>query len=373
MYHLYRLTWLILTIGICLLPAARAQAGVYNLAEPVAGPAASGQAGQAMAFPDFRNRLVELIQVGNAQVENPLRTHYLTRRDELERKHRRGSLTTEEAIDLSAYLIRLKQYDAAVDLLTPLARERARDNFFVISNLITAHFLNGQLLLASGYLFQVEKSRPPAQGTINQAQADWFARVEPYFWKLIKLRRGESRSASRGSRSSPTLDRLFDVQFVGESGQYEPGKLAAAERAKLPKDALAIVQQLVLWLPDDTRLYWLLGELLNAQGDLAGANVVFGECRDNRRFDAQELQQHHRVIKEALARATPAAPMMVPPPTPSEPAPSWFADKSNLLIGGAVVVLVVALLGYLQVRELRRRGLKSRGQKAEDRGQREEV
>jgi hypothetical protein len=357
--YLYRLTWLILTVGICVFPAPQVQAGLYNLSEPVTGPAASGDKVQAMSFPDFRNRLVELIQVGNVQVENPLRTHYLMRKDELEREHRRGTLTTEEAIDLSAYLIRLKQYDAAVDLLTPLARERTRDNFFVISNLITAHFLNGQLLLASGYLFQVEKSRPPAQGTINATQADWFGHVEPYFWKLIKLRRSEGRAAPQGQKPRPTLDNLFDVCFVGESGQYEPGKLAAAERVKLPKDALAIVEQLVLWYPDDTRLYWLLGELLNVQGDLAGANVVFAECRDNRRFDADELQQHHRLIKEALAQATPAAPVM-PALPPSEPASSWFADHSNLVIGGAVVGLVIILLGFLQVRELRRRGLKSR-------------
>ena len=29
---------------------------------------------------------------------------------------------------------------------------------------------------------------------------------------------------------------------------------------------LGVVQQLVVWLPDDLRLYWLLGEVYNAQG-----------------------------------------------------------------------------------------------------------
>ena len=352
-----RLTWIL--AGISLLPASPVRAGLYNLSEPVTGPAASGKSVEVMPFPEFRNRLVEFIQIGNAQVDTVSRKHYLERRDELERKHRRGTLSPLEAVDLSAYLIRLKEYDAAVELLNPLARERGRDNYFVIANLITAHFLNGQLPLASAYLFQVDKSRPPAQGTINSVQADWFARVEPYFWKLLRLRRSEGRSPpSAGQKPGHTLDDLFGVRFVGESGQYEPGKLAAAEQAKLPKDALAIVQQLVLWLPDDTRLYWLLGELLNAQGDVADANVVLDECRYNRRFDAEELQQHHRLIKEALASATPAAPEV--PLLPSEPPSNWFAGKTNLLIGGAVVGLVVVLLGYLQVRELRRRGLKSR-------------
>lgn len=349
-----RLTWLII-VGIGLLSASPVCAGLYNLSEPVSGPSASGKTVEPLPFPAFRDRLVELIQIGNGQVESKARTHYLERRDELERKHRRRTLSLEQAVDLSAYLIRLKQYDAAVELLNPLARERGRDNYFIISNLITAHFLNGQLPLASDYLFQVEKGRPPAQGTINQVQADWFARVEPYFWKLIRLRRSEGRSPSTaGPKPGHALDDLFSVRFVGDSGQYEPGKLAAAERAKLPQDALAIVQQMVLWLPDDTRLYWLLGELLNALGDVADANVVLDECRYNRRFDADELQQHHRLIKQALAAVAPAAPD-VPMLPPDEPASSWLAGKSHLLKGGAVVAVVVILLGYLQIRELRRR------------------
>ena len=43
----------------------------------------------------------------------------------------------------------------------------------------------------------------------------------------------------------------------------------------MPKDAILIVQQLLIWTPDDYRLYWLLGELLNAQGEPESAKVVF--------------------------------------------------------------------------------------------------
>src|SRR5262249_9699783 len=67
-------------------------------------------------------------------------------------------------------------------------------------------------------------------------------------------------------------------RFVGESGAFEVGTLAVAEKAKLPPDALDIVQQLLVWLPDDLRLYWLLGELYNARGGTANieaAQLIF--------------------------------------------------------------------------------------------------
>ena len=68
------------------------------------------------------------------------------------------------------------------------------------------------------------------------------------------------------------LDALFPrVHFVGPSGQYESGMLAAEQWANMPADALTIVKQLVLWFPHDSRLKWLLAELLNAGNDIDGA------------------------------------------------------------------------------------------------------
>ena len=63
---------------------------------------------------------------------------------------------------------------------------------------------------------------------------------------------------SRTERGKPH----HPVRFANDGGIYQPGALATAERAKLPPDAIAIVQQLLLWYPTDSRLYWLLGETL---------------------------------------------------------------------------------------------------------------
>lgn len=334
-----------------------AHGGLYNLAEPAPIPAMGGKIGKALPFREFRDRLTEFIQLGNDQLNSPLRQHYLARLGELEGKRRFGRLTVAEQVNLSGYLIRLKRYNAAIDLLTPLAAQE-RDNFLVLSNLITAHFQSGQFDQALRYFPQVERGRPSEGDKLTPEERDWFAHVEPYFQKLVKLRFRESRARQPGRMQDPTLDALFDtnLRFVGESGEYEAGQLAAAERSKLPADALAIVEQLLFWLPDDTRLYWLLGELLNAQGDSAGAAAVFAECRDSRRFDSPDLQKHRQILQETLARtASPSLDIAALPTTPAT-SPSWFAGKGRLLIVGGVVTLVVVGLIYLQLRELRRRG-----------------
>lgn len=345
-----------LLIGIGYLAAPPARAGLYNPAEPVPVPAAAGKTGKPLPFQEFRDRLAELLQLGNDQLSTPLRKHYLERRQALEGKRRFGRLTVEEQVELSAYLIRLRQYDAAIDLLTPLAAQE-RDNYPVLANLITAHFQAGQLDQAMRYLPQMESSRLPETVKLTPEQRAWFARVEPYFGKLVKLRFRASRAAANRNRD-PVLDDLFggNVRFVGESGEYEAGHLAAVERSKLPADALAVVQQLLLWLPDDTRLYWLFGELLNANGDVAGAAAVFAECRDSRRFDAPDLQKHRQVVQEALAQLPPPPGLDAGLPTTPEATQSWLAGKGRLLVVGAGVGLVVLALLFLQVREWLRRG-----------------
>src|SRR5262249_19700703 len=133
-------------------------------------------------------------------------------------------------------------------------------------------------------------------------------------------------------------------------GEYEPGKLAAAEREKLPKDAVAQVQQLVIWLPHDTRLYWLYGELLNAEGDVKAARDVFAECVDTRRYNAKALLEHRQILNSAAEETT-----------ADDAKVSWLPEQWQLyLVGGAAAGLVLALV-YFQVRELRRRRVPAAG------------
>src|SRR5262249_24590064 len=80
--------------------------------------------------------------------------------------------------------------------------------------------------------------------------------------------------------------------------------LANEQWAKLPAHYLEIVKLLVLWMPHDARLRWLMAELVNANG---GPQVALGMMEElsspPRNFRNAELAAHqltlHRAIKVA--------------------------------------------------------------------------
>jgi tetratricopeptide (TPR) repeat protein len=330
------------------------------------GPVVAEGGTKALGFSQFEDNLSTLIGIGveqplgSKQSDSPKRKHYLARRDELLALARTGRITVQERVNLSAYLIRLRQYEAAVQVLQPVAAQE-RQNFMLFANLATAHQLLGGLERAVAYLQQVKDLWPKAWPGLTKEQLDWLRTAEKYHLELVKLRYREASPAGRASVREK-LDDLFrekgSVRFVAESGRYEAGKLAAAERAKLPADALAVVQQLVLWLPDDTRLYWLLGELYNANGDIEASAKIFDDCIGNvRRFSASDLRAHRVVVQEAK----PGNPLLEVAAAPAENAPtpgllpSWLPDSRQLVAVGGIAAVVIVLLGYFQIREMRRR------------------
>jgi hypothetical protein len=148
------------------------------------------------------------------------------------------------------------------------------------------------------------------------------------------------------------VDALFPVRFIGPSGAYEAGTIADAERAKLPADAVTVVQQLLLWFPEDSRLLWLLGELYNAQGDLSSAGAVFEECVWSRKYDSPTLREHRRIVKEELtARAVAEAARAAE----AKPPERLLPDQITLWTVGGISGAILVALGWWQVREVIRR------------------
>jgi tetratricopeptide (TPR) repeat protein len=288
----------------------------------------------------------DLLKISIDVPETPERRHYVAQRDRLLAKSRSGRLTPEELVNLSAYQIRLRQYEEAIQLLQPVARQE-RQNFMLPANLATAYQLSGHLDQAIGHLMQVKDLKPRTWPGLTPEQLNWNYEVEGYHLKLLRLRYRENQGQPGGRPRPPeTVDDLFGVRFVGESGQYEAGKLAAEEAKKLPPEAIAVVQQLLIWLPDDTRLYWLLGELYNAKGDLLAADRIFEDCVWNRRLDAALLREHRQIVQAALPRPE-------PPPAPG----AWKPESWQVWTVASGAGLVVLWLAYWQVRQLfRRRG-----------------
>jgi hypothetical protein len=149
---------------------------------------------------------------------------------------------------------------------------------------------------------------------------------------------------------------LFNVRFVGDGGQYEAGKLAATQ--KLPRNALAVVQQLLVWLPQELGVYWLFAEVLNATGLVEEAAFVLNDLSGpGRDVTAPELREHRRVLEEAVAAQLQAKADNPggPSDAPKDPQKRPMTDVLATAGVGALAGMLVMGFIMLQVREVRRR------------------
>jgi tetratricopeptide (TPR) repeat protein len=346
-----------LAVGSLIAIHSRVCAGLYD-AVPPTSPLITAGVVKPLYFEQFRDELDKLTAiadpkkpVGPRAAEIKLRDQFLARG--------MAKLSPTEMAQLGALQWRLRDGDTALNTLKQATIRDSR-NFWALTNLGSVHQSLGQLREA---LSQLEAARDvfpdPSPDGLGGA-GDWFKQAENYQFKLLRTRLRESMGRPAGGRPVPAtdVDALFDVKFVGPSGKYEAGKLADAERTKLPNDAVAIVQQLLLWFPEDPRLVWLLGELYNADGNLEAASKMFDLCVWSRRYESPTLRDHQRIVQEAYeAQAKAANQAPAPSPTASILPSSW----QLYTVGGVFGVLLLAL-GYWQVSELLRRLRRRRGE-----------
>src|SRR5262249_54980677 len=110
--------------------------------------------------------------------------------------------------------------------------------------------------------------------------------------KLVRLRQNEAP----GTQS---LDRLFGVTYESDTGEYLPGHPSTQARKAIPQEAVALVQQLALWLPADGRLLWQLAELAAAQGDIAIAAGIMDGCTNEFGLKDPQLRRRRQQMREA--------------------------------------------------------------------------
>jgi hypothetical protein len=277
--------------AVCLLGTPRAGAGIYSndpLDQIVAGP---------LSLPQFQNVLGVYLSATSPQM--PTHQRYLSRIKELEAQERGPfGLSTDDRVTLSAAYLRVLQPEKAAQVLKPVEGER---NFMVHANLATAHQMSGRLERAADYQEMALKEWPSTWPGMTQNQLSWFYRTEKYYQALLRARLREERLAP--GKPPETLDEVFPgVRFVGSDDKYQAGSIAPLQQARLPADALPVVQQLVLWLPTDERLSWLLAEVLNANGFIAEAWGIL-DSLSNRGYSPRELKEHRQVLKEAVPAA----------------------------------------------------------------------
>jgi hypothetical protein len=210
---------------------------------------------------------------------SPYRLLYLDAAAKLEKLAKSRKLTADEKADLGAIYARLGAIPEALTVLRGAQLEHP-NHFAIAANLGTAWQMAGQLDQAALCLQEAVRLAP---GKLQKA--------EEYQLKLVRF-----RMQNKGGQQ---LDDLFGVSYLGEDGKYEPGKLAAAQTKKLPETAVAIVQQLALWLPADGPLLWQLAELANIHGDHKIAAAIMEGCITQFGLQAAELRQHRQMTKVA--------------------------------------------------------------------------
>ena len=214
---------------------------------------------------------------------SPLRDDYLVAAERLEKLAKTRALTADETADLGAVYVRLGKPEKATAVLLPAARKNP-EHFRLAANLGTAFQLSGDLERAAVYLEEAVRLAP-----------EKLKDAERWHLKFVRMRLKEGLAA----KMPKAVDDLFGVSYAGE-----PGKMADAERKKLPENAIAIVQQLALWLPADGRLLWQLGELANAYGDVRSAAAILEGCVSEFAMSAPELRKHRQILRAAVEEMT---------------------------------------------------------------------
>ena len=246
-------------------------------------------------------------------------------------------------VGLSADLLRLGYFRGVVELLKPTLQDRSL-NYALLAHVSLAHAALGDWDLAiKRNADAVLDGEPPEKLAGTKAeQLKWMLKIDKAYtrtWLLAAQRDANPRSKS----DDPDVLALFPK---------DP-----------PPDAVAVVQQLVLWAPLDTNLLWLLGSLYLDNGQTMEAFDILEQCRERKMTWPKFRIQHARA--EALFRALPKDAPEAALPTddtdvPNPPLPrGWdaiFAEVNPSAFGvaiGAFAALVAGII-WLQIRKWRR-------------------
>ncbi len=216
-----------------------------------------------------------------ASEETPLRARYRLEAEAMQKRGLKDSLGADDLADLGALYVRLGDIDRAIEVLRP-AHLKHPNHFALAANLGTAWQRFGDLRQAAAALEQAVKLAPGTHLPFEEAH--------------LKLVRGRSRG------QSVELDDLFGVRYINDKGEYEPGKISDAQKKKLPAKAVAITQQLALWLPTDGPLLWQLAELANAHGDVKNGAAMMEGCITQFGMTQATLRKHRQLLREIVEK-----------------------------------------------------------------------
>lgn len=347
---------------------ANANAGIYTAAEPTPFRMEAERGVELPYVPQFKSFLDDRLNAVNPALPDTLDGKATFRGAAKLRIEHRGKNPNQVA--LAVDYIRIGKAADAVNLLEARTRDRVPD-YVALVTLAHAHAARGEwsdAIRVHG-LATFDAEPPALLPGANADQTRWLVKLErDYYARWLRLRQQETLL-----REPPEVQNVYtlfpaksdapSLKFVNEAGQYDPGQLAAAEKTKLPPDALAVVQQLLLWSPDDTRMLWLLAEVYAANGQLREADQIFDQCTWGRGYTNRKILMAHRTAtREAVAKLPPEAGDVA---LPSDAVPAeadavveqrkWDEIRDKVVLLVALFGTLAVVLITLQIRTLLRR------------------
>jgi hypothetical protein len=296
--------------------------------------------------------------------------------------------TLEEKLNYSAVLIRRGRALEAARFLAEVYAED-RKNFLILSQYATAHFLSGDPALelqSALFMRKALDNWPKTWGEVKGEQKkfleslgweetafDRYRRYETFFKRLIDNRLKEKKRFDPKNPPADTLDPIFvdakgePIRFVNEKGAFEVGHIAAADKEQLPRDAVEAVEQLLLWMPGDNRLLWLLGEVFNASAmehrdrkdknqAIVNAFTIFQKMTnplDPTNYGLKEINSRYDALSKYVD-AMPPEDLKLPDDDTKE-VPMSSRQWWRVTAVGFITGLLIGLFALWQVQEMRRR------------------
>ncbi|MBM3994913.1 MAG: hypothetical protein FJ303_12280 [Planctomycetes bacterium] len=293
--------------------------------------------------------------------------------------------TLEQKLNYSTVLIRRGRREEAEALLKPLLDEYPT-NFILLSHYASACYLMGNddfRRKAKFYMKKALNNWPERWSDLKKETQDHLLatygweetayernrRYEVYFKRLVDHRLEEEGVRAAKKERPDMLDPIFSdsgekpITFLNEKGEFEVGRIAASDKERMPGDAVEAVQQLLIWMPGEPRLLWLLAETYNASAmehakerdvklknrKIRSAHAIFERLTDplkQAKYGRFEIKAHAEKIAAYVEKMSDEN-VIVPPPEPESP---WWRIGIGFFVG-----IAIGMFALWQIQELRRR------------------
>ncbi|MBI1831979.1 MAG: hypothetical protein HYR84_11070 [Planctomycetes bacterium] len=340
----------------------------------------------ALVFGPTMDTLATIEGSRSKTIPPPIRRRYLL----MEALAQKGNLqldTLEQKLNFSTVLIRRGRREEAEELLKPLLDEYPQ-HFILLSHYASACFLSGNedfRRRAGYYMKKAIEAWPERWTDLPKAEQDLLVvtygweqtafernrRYEVFFKRFVDFRLNEEKKKARKEATPEVLDPIFTdakekpITFLNEQGEFEVGRIATADKERMPNDAVEAVEQLLIWIPGEPRLMWLLAETFNASAmehkgekddsrknrKIRSAHAIFERLTDPlnlAKYGRVEIKAHAEKIAAYVEKLPDENVTTVPPEITTES--PWWRIGIGFLVG-----IAVGMFALWQIQEIRRR------------------